>query len=207
MRANNIDTKEETPEQEKVIALFQFIAEINKLKQRAVLNYKDHDWYMEMSNIHEDVDHIKIFYRDRVEEEKEDVGSILLSVRKAEFQCCPDPDEIFVDWLKEGWDSYKISDATVKDILDINKQIEKEESADVEHFADNKDRVEKFENWKRLRSIWVLNQIKNQKTNNIFTSLYRLYFELQKESETMEIIVANGIFCDKENQQYYSCNM
>lgn len=89
-------------EQEKTISLFEFIKELNKLKQKVVLNIKDYPWHLDISEIPVFSEYIKVSYRDRVEEESETTDDLLLSIRKPEFEECPIPDELFADWLVSG---------------------------------------------------------------------------------------------------------
>ena len=85
-------------DQSKTISLFQFIRELNKIKQKAILNTKDYPWIFTLSNLPDDPENIKMYYRDRVEDdaEGEDGGheNTLLSVHKPEFQKCPEPDAL-----------------------------------------------------------------------------------------------------------------
>ena len=85
-------------DQSNVISLFQFIRELNKLKQKAILNYAEYPWARTVSSLPDDPDNISVFYRDRVEnDDSADDGNILLSVRKPEFEKCPTPDPIFAE--------------------------------------------------------------------------------------------------------------
>ena len=74
-----------------------------------------------------------------------------------------------------------------------------EEGAAVERFEDNPERVTAYQNWQILRSAWADRQHIIKKTRELFTDLYQLYFELQREAETEEIIVANGMLRDAQN--------
>ncbi len=98
-------------EKNKIISLFRFIQELNKLKQQSILNYKDYPWIVEITNLPDDINNIKTYYKDRFEEENTepatDNSDILLSVHKPEFQKCPQPDKIFIDWLYPDWDDYR----------------------------------------------------------------------------------------------------
>ncbi len=206
----------ELTDQSKTISLFQFIRELNKLKQKAILNMKDYPWSFVLSALPDDPENIKLFYRDRVEDEPENEDgsreNVLLAVHKPEFQKCPEPDTIFKDWLLSGWDSYR-SEAAVKEFVELQlekkplfsllnkEQEEPEEEPQREFFADNADREKSFGNWLVIRSEWVEKQKITERTRNLFADLYRYYFELQRESETEEIIVANGILCDAENSE------
>ena len=56
--------------EEKVVSLFEFIRELNKLKQTVVLKASDYPWYRTIDSFPEDTENINIYYRDRVEEEE-----------------------------------------------------------------------------------------------------------------------------------------
>lgn len=186
-------------DQNKVVSLFQFIKELNQSKQKAILNYHDYPWTKTISSLPDDPDHIAVFYRDRVEnEDLAEGGDILLSVHKPEFEKCPEPDALFSKWLKPGWDSFQNEAQCVE-----SRPWEDDEPAEVllqeELFADNAERVKAYDAWQKERSQWVERQKITLQTRNLFADLYRLYFELQRDAETMELVVANGILCDKNN--------
>ena len=190
----------DSTEQNKVVSLFQFIGELNKLKQKSILNYKDYSWYLELSKIPNNPDNVQIYYRDRVDEEifdfAEDSGDVLLSVHKPEFQKCPEPDFIFKEWLDFGWDNFNET-ASVKESISFDKAL----ISYVENFTDSKERVARYNIWLKLRDNWAENQKVIDATRKLFDKMYSVYFELQRESETKEIIVANGILCDRDNPE------
>ena len=118
-QAVNDDAKRIFTEQEKVLALFTFIEELNKLKQRIIFNISDYPWYHSIKDLPQDTENIKVFYRDRVEVENvgaDNTENILLSVHKPEFSRCPEPDENIKKWLEPGWDDYH-NKIVVKKIL------------------------------------------------------------------------------------------
>lgn len=57
-------------DQAKVISLFQFIQELNKLKQKAILNIKEYPWSFSLSDIPDDPKNIFVHYPDRVAKER-----------------------------------------------------------------------------------------------------------------------------------------
>jgi len=212
-----LSTSTELTDQSKTISLFQFIRELNKLKQKAILNTKDYPWTFALSNLPDDPDNIKVFYRDRVEDEAANEDgtreNVLLSVHKPEFQKCPEPDAAFKDWLLPGWDSYR-SEAQVKEFIELltekkkpmltlfdNVPEEPEEEPRRELFTDDASRVKQYENWLAVRFEWAEKQKITERTRNLFADMYRYYFELQRESETEEIVAANGMLCDAENPE------
>ena len=113
----NGGSKEHLSTQEKVVSLFQFIEELNKLKQKVVLNVSDYHWWRPIASFPEDPDNIKIYYRDRVEDDVLDnVTNVLLSVHRPEFQRCPEPDTMLEEWLETGWDNYR-HEVKIKDFI------------------------------------------------------------------------------------------
>lgn len=188
--------------QDKVVSLFEFIKELNKIKQKVVLNVKDYPWHYSLSALPDDPENIKVFYRDRVEEETEDTSDVLLSVRKPEFQPCPEPDVLFGEWLLPGWDDWH-EEAEVQHQLETVMQETEEDNAvslPVQQFTDDTARAAAYESWLQVRSVWVAKQKSIENTRAFFTKLYDLYYELQREAETEELIVANGILCDARNK-------
>lgn len=200
--------KTEMTDQSKTISLFQFIRELNKLKQKAILNTREYPWTFALSKLPDDSENIKMYYRDRVEEDEQsdenDQMRVLLSVHKPEFQKCPEPDELFSNWLLLGWNDYH-KDATVKAFIELstdeNAKPESEQEPQKEYFRDDKERVKSYERWLDRRSVWVEKQKITEQTRNLFADLYRFYFELQRESEREEIIVANGTLCDSQHPE------
>lgn len=92
---------------DKAASLFKFIEELNKLRQKIITNVSDYDWYCPVNSIPDDPENIKVYWRDRVEgDDSISDSNVLVSVRKPEFQRCPEPDDIFADWLRNGWEDY-----------------------------------------------------------------------------------------------------
>ena len=189
--------------QDKVISLFKFIEEMNKLRQKVILNVSEYNWFRPISTIPSDSENIHIYYRDRVEiEDEENIDNVLLSVHKPEFQNCPKPDDKIKVWLNDGWDNFE-SDVSIKEYIKIQKEnknfLEKEKSDDVqvEYFQDNKERIELYNKWMLQRNLWAEKQKIYAKTRRFFTELYKVYIDMERESESLELIVADGFICDK----------
>lgn len=212
--------------QEKVISLYKFIRDLSALKQRVVLNIKDYSWSCFFHSIPDDTRNIQIYYRDRVEEEDFDSNTALLRVHKPEFEKCPEPNPVFVNWLYDGWTSFR-NEARVHETLAINTddkptiiaKLQKmaeteslfdsnssEKSADdeddiaiVEHFTDDETRTKSYEKWLNIRNKWVEKQRIIDQTRKFFTGLYQVHVDLGRDSETLEMVVANGFIRDIKN--------
>lgn len=188
---------------DKVISLYKFIEEFCKNKQNVITNDSKYPWKFDIKNIPFDEENIDIAFSDSVEEEIEEFEdnnfNYLLKVHKPEFQKCPEPDVILKEWLIDGWNYFK-NEVKIKD------KIKRQNSDDVsdfteEKFEDNEQRTKKYQEWIVKRNVWKEKQEKIDITRNFFTNLYMQYVDLQKDSETLEIIVANGYLLDTNNSE------
>lgn len=207
------EVKREITKQEKVLSLFKFIEELNKLKQRVVLRASDYPWFRPISSLPDDQENIKVYYRDRVEEEDtENTTDVLLSVHKPEFQSCPVPDSCLENWLEYGWNDYHHK-AIVKSFIlrpldqvrfpkEVSKtdkaRIDKENHTYKEFFSDSEKRIAAFHAWTAKRDIWAEKQKVLEDTRNFFSELYKVSIDLERESETLELVVADGFLRDRD---------
>lgn len=211
-----MSTEERIIEKENVVSLFHFIQELNKSKIKTVLNMNDHPHMFLLADIPDDPEHVRISYRDRVESDENNVGGALLSVTKPEFLSCPTPSTIFVEWLEAGWEDWHNKSASIRETIEkpaVSEIVEAEDNdiafiANVgekptEFFSDSPDRVDAFEEWQNIRNEWVTKQEITDRVNNLFSELFSLTLELERESETLEFVAANGILLDKNNSAIY----
>lgn len=197
---------------DKVISLFSFIKDLSASKQTMIWNVEKHNWYQAIERIHDDPENIKLFYRDRVEEEDTDLSADLLRVHKPEFQQCPQPDPVLNKWLKKDWDLW-YKDAAVEDSIEylvddkgritqpIGKTVsihhETSPETKIVAFNDDEKRVTAWKKWKPIRDAWASRQSTINKTRGLFTKIYQLHIDLKRESETLEMVVSAGFICDK----------
>ena len=188
-------------DQEKVISLYKFIRDLSAIKQKVVLNVKYYDWYCDILGIPRDAHNIEVFYRDRVEEESAGTGSELLRVHKPEFQKCPEPDDVLTEWLNQGWESFRNEVRIIenKNISNEDSEENAEDIVKVERFDDDEMRVKAYRKWLAVRSEWVEKQKIIDQTRGFFTKLYQIHIDLERDSETLEMVVANGFLRDSTN--------
>jgi hypothetical protein len=210
---NNLNSNDcEMTVQDKVLSLYKFIRELSVMKQNVILNINEYTWYLPVNKIPDNTEKIKIFYRDRVEEETDDLSPMLFSVHKPEFERCPVPDPVFIEWLDDGWDKYT-NDAKVKDTLILYKEDDEftiliggegfnktDHEETLEKFDDNIERSKAYLKWADARVNWVKRQVKIAETRKLFTKLYQLHIDLERDSETLEMVVANGFIRDMKNE-------
>lgn len=198
--------------QEKVVSLFQFVEELNRLKQKIVLCVSNYPWWRSIASFPDDPENIKIYYRDHVEdEETENTNNILLSVHKPEFQLCPKPEPIFKEWLEKDWDDYHIKakayDYMFRPLNQIDfstqipeeymQRIDEENETYKEFFDDDEERVSAYTVWMNKRNSWAKKQKVLEETRDFFSKLYEICIELERDSETLELVVADGFIHDR----------
>ncbi len=226
----NGEDKGNLTKQEKVISLFNFIKELNKIKQKVVLNVSDYPWCRSIASFPNDEENIRIYYRDSLEDDGvESDTNILLSVHKPEFQRCPDPDDELKKWLNPGWDNYRYEAKTKEFVIhhfdqielttqndeelpqligeelfsrniekeNLLRRIDEKEKTYKEYFLDDAERVNAYESWVDKRNVWIEHQKVLNQTRDFFSELYKLYVDLERDSETLELVVADGFICDK----------
>lgn len=205
----NGETEEELTKKEKVLSLFKFIEELNKLKQKVVLRVSDYPWWRSIASFPEDPENIKTYYRDRVEDdEAENVANVLLSVHKPEFQRCPEPEAVLEEWLEEGWDNYrheaKKRDFILRPVNEENKKrdfilrpVDEENKTCKELFSDDAERISAYRVWTDKRNVWAEHQKVLARTRDFFSELYKICIDLERDSETLELVTADGFMRDR----------
>ncbi|MCM1566373.1 MAG: AAA domain-containing protein [Dehalobacter sp.] len=176
---------------EKIVALYKYIAQLCALKYRVVKDVDKQYWTRYLKDIPDAPEYISIYYRDRVEEETSD-DTVLLAVKKPDFQRCPEPHDVISEWLEPGWDHFS-NEVKIKNTLSQNDENSDNKEYQSEKFSDSKQRISVFESWNARRDIWVGKQRVIDKTRKFFAQLFELYTDLERESETLEIMVGNGI--------------
>lgn len=186
---------------DKIISLYKYVKELCALKYTVVTDIDKQFWTCFLKDIPNDPENIIMYYRDSVEEEVND-NMVLLEVKKPEFHRCPEPPTIIVEWLEPGWDRFTNTPILKKILVDSDKVLTYDEETlrDIEYFEDSNDRIQAFEKWIALRDKWADKQRVINETRRFFARLYQAYTDLERESETLEFMIGNGVILDLNNQ-------
>ncbi len=177
---------------EKIIALYKYIEELCALKYKIVTDVEKQYWVRYLRDFPIDTENISVFYRDKTDEYSEE-NTTLIEVRKPEFQRCPEPPAILAEWLDPGWDRY-MNDIKIKNaIAEISVENSNLDPKESERFNDSEPRVTAFKKWNEQRMLWVEKQRIIARTRHFFTQLFQIYTDLERESETLEMMIGNGI--------------
>lgn len=183
---------------EKVISLYNYISEVTKNSKSINKNISEEKWNYFLNNLPV---HQNIIYNNFYDENN---AEIILSIKKPNFLKPLVIEKDFLPWINGDWKNFK-DKITIKEERVIEK-ISFEEGtlpfvSEVEKITDDvKNQIlKKIEK----RNIWVEEQKNIERVRKIFDDLYIQYLDLNKESDTLEILLANGLVKIKNNNVYY----
>ena len=184
-------------DKDKVLALFNYISEISKNLKNTKTNIAEEKWFDFLENFpkHKDI----IFeYKNLDEKYFEKEEGKLLEIRKPNFLKPLYIDEYLLEWIEGDWKDYRAA-------LEVNEKIfvENTENGSGE-IVDITPEIEgKIQEELEKRELWVEKQLAIEEARNFFDTLYIKYLELNKETETLELVIGNGIVRIKEQNVYY----
>lgn len=188
-----------------VISILKFLNELGSLKNRVVKNIDRQSWSFYFDNIPKSSPEIQLNFRDRVnEEEEEGVSSVILSVKNPEFSPCPTPNIVFSDWIEDDWNQFDHDPTCVekryKGLTEEGTPL-KDDNGKIlyDFFQDDSSRVKAFQDWLKNWRIWAEEEKRIRTVRDFFRNLYELNMELKKDSETLELMVGNGILMNRTN--------
>lgn len=180
-------------EQKRLTALFSFIKAMVEQKQKIITRIQDQPWSRYLSDFPMYEDNVIIDNRNRADAEEEDNRSTaLITVKNPDFESCPKPDTIINHWLSSGWQDYKL-DAQYMEKKLTSTAVQPYTEDDYESFEENDQRVKSFKKWKTAREDWASKQKTIAKVRELFNELFNLKISLDRESESIELMIGNGI--------------
>ena len=177
---------------ESIIALYQYIAEVIKSLKTEKKDIHNEEWYYFLENLpkHSGITFNYLDSKNNLSNQK------ILQVEKLPFLKPLAIDEELLEWISGDWGDYKSS---VK--LLSEKIIKENNSVKVVNISEKE--KEKLEKLLKERNLWVEEQKKIEVVRRLFDTLYSKYLSLDRDSETLELLVANGIVKVPNEDIYY----
>lgn len=179
----------------RVKALFEFLREYSLLRYKTVKNISKCEFVLPFPPPQaEGCPSVLASFGD-----DSDAGDVLLEVTKPAYRSCPRPAASFKAWLQDGWADHR---------KDVSLAFPDERTADrysgvgvEEAFRSNAARVRDFEEWNSRRSDWVAAQRKNDEAQELFDRLFNMRTDLERSSETLELVAASMILTSPEDKE------
>lgn len=185
-----------------VVAILNFLKELGSLRTRTVTDIKDEPWSLFLDTLPDGTDEITVNYRDRVDEEEENLSPVLMSVHNPALQEAPKPPDNVLNWLDEdGWSHAKKRPKHKAVVIrkggDGNPLKDEQGKIVYDKFTDDPKRVADYQDWIKAWDIWASEEQKLESIRNLFRVLYTMHVQLSQNSETLELMVGNGILKDR----------
>ena len=177
---------------ESIIALYQYIAEVIKSLKTEKKDIHNEEWYYFLENLpkHPGITFNYLDNKNNLSYQK------ILQVEKLPFLKPLAIDKELLEWISGDWGDYKSS---VK--LLSEKIIKENNSLKVANISD--DEKEILEKLLKDRQLWIEEQKKIEVVRKLFDVLYSKYLSLDRDSDTLELLVANGIVKVPNEDIYY----
>ena len=165
-----------------IIALYQYIAEVVKSIKTEKKDIHNEEWcyFLEELPKHSGITLNYLDNKNNLANQK------ILQVEKIPFLEPLAIDKELLDWLSGDWGDYK------SPIKLLSEKITKENDASKVVNISKKEK-EILEKLLKDRKLWVEEQKKIEVVRNLFDTLYNKYLVLDRDSDTLELVVANGL--------------
>ena len=175
-----------------IIALYQYIAEVVKSIKTEKKDIHNEEWcyFLEELPKHSGITLNYLDNKNTPSDQK------ILQVEKIPFLEPLAIDKGLLDWLSGDWGDYK------SPIKLLSEKITKENDASKVVNISKKEK-EMLEKLLKDRKLWVEEQKKIEVVRNLFDTLYNKYLVLDRDSDSLELVVANGLVKVPNEDIYY----
>lgn len=179
----------------KVRQLYAFLKEANQIQFRPVRQIGEQPFSIRISDMPRHPS--AALYRPVKTETSYEVPDVLIRVVRPKLTKCPNPPKSCEDWLLPNWDDPQQT-PEVAESKNFEATLTDEDENQVKvtktfRFDDEPSRVDAFNDWLVARRNWVEPELIARGAMKYFESFYTLYSKIEKEGETLELVVADGI--------------
>ena len=177
---------------ESIIVLYQYIAEVIKSLKTEKKDIHNEEWcyFLEELPKHSGITLNYLDNKNNLANQK------ILQVEKLPFLEPLAIDKELLEWISGDWTDYK------SPIKLLSEKIIKENDASKVVNISKKEK-EILEKLLKDRKLWVEEQKKIEVVRNLFDTLYNKYLVLDRDSDILELVVANGLVKVPNEDIYY----
>ena len=175
-----------------IIALYQYIAEVVKSIKTEKKDIHNEEWCYFLEDLPK-YSGVTLNYLDN---KNNLANQKILQVEKLPFLEPLAIDKELLEWISGDWTDYK------SPIKLLSEKITKENDASKVVNISKKEK-EILEKLLKDRKLWVEEQKKIEVVRNLFDTLYNKYLVLDRDSDILELVVANGLVKVPNEDIYY----
>ena len=165
-----------------IIALYQYIAEVVKSIKTEKKDVNNEEWCYFLEELPK-YPGVTLNYLDN---KNSSSNPKILQIEKLPFLNPLAIDKELLDWLSGDWGDYK------SPVKLLSEKIIKEDTSTKVVNISKKDK-ETLEKLLKDRKFWVEEQKKIEVVRKLFDTLYNKYLILDRDSDSLELLVANGL--------------
>jgi very-short-patch-repair endonuclease len=184
------EARDQTQAKPRILQVFEYLKALHAYRSPAERQIGKQRWSMWLSEL---PDHPSVrLVSASVPRDGTAAGElpdILLTVRRPQLTKAPAPPDALREWLETGWtDPYR--DVTVRASLN---RVNETGHTIIEEFGSDKARARALQDWLSIRQSWAKNEQPAREAMRCFERLYQLHGQLEREGETHELVVGNGL--------------
>lgn len=124
-----------------------------------------------------------------------EVPDLLLTVRRPQLTKAPPPPDSLGEWLEAGWTDPHL-EVSIRSSLN---RVDDSKQTYVEEFGSDITRAAALDGWLSVRRQWAANEIVAREAMQCFERIYHLHGQLEREGETHELVIGNGVLSWKHD--------
>ena len=161
--------------------IFRYLEALNQLRN-PVKRVVEEDWVLWLKNLP--------IYPSIVRGDQDD--DFLFKVTSVKTSEPPTPPIEIVSWLREGWQKID-GEVEVEEALTFQDSQDSSDVPVIERFEDNTRRIALLDKWSEKHALWSQTERLVREAKNLYERLYTIYGQLQRESESQEIVFGDGV--------------
>ncbi|MRR54186.1 MAG: DUF559 domain-containing protein [Deltaproteobacteria bacterium] len=171
---------------QRVRDLYRFLREANQLRFRPVRRLADQPRSIDLFSLPK---HPCIqINRPMPTVDGSEVPDKLVSVRRPNITRCMQPPPEVLEWLVAGWDN----PSKAAEIVPSMNIVDADGEPITLRFEDDGHRVALYREWLKLRDAWAAPEVLARSAMATFEAIYEFHAALEKEAETLELLIADG---------------
>lgn len=207
--------------QSRVRQVFDFLKAFYGLRNKTILHVSEYPWSIRLSDI---PDHESVWLArdsdilnwndeetDSIHEENEEehdndsvdnhMSGTLCIIGCPKLQQPPNLPEQLENWIESGWDDPS-SEPSYRNEIERNHPSQDQVNTVVEtvYFDDDNSRLLEWDAWLEKRSLWAEKEKPARKLYATYERIFRLYQDIQKEPETYDLILGDGIIVTRNKK-------
>ena len=171
---------------DRVRQLYTFLKEANQLLNRPVRVLRDQPKVLRLGDM---PPHPALqLFRPASTGEPSEIPDTVLRISRPKTTRCPPPPESIATWLVSGWDDPN----SLARYAEARNGVDDSGETLTVRFEDDAQRVADFSSWSDRREAWLTPEREARAALRYFELFYELYSALEKDEETLELMLGDG---------------